>query len=222
MKPVIAIIGGTGDMGNGLAYRWAQAGYPVIIGSRKQERAVASAESLKERVPNAEISGQDNASAASNAEIVLLTMPYEHRDATIKEIRDSVTGKLVIDATVPLKPPKVARVQLPECGSAVVETQRLLGKEVQLVSAFQNVGAHNLLHDMPIQCDVLVTGDEPEARERVIELAKDAGITAWHAGPLANSAAAEALTSVLIHINKRYKFPGAGIKITSGKANDTD
>jgi NADPH-dependent F420 reductase len=120
-----------------------------------------------------------------------------------------------VDATVPLVPPKVSRVQLPADGSAVAAIQRLLGSEVRVVSAFQNVSAHHL-RDLghAVDCDVLVCGDDVEARETVIALARDIGLRAYHAGPIANSAAAEALTSVLIALNIRYKVPGAGIRIT--------
>jgi NADPH-dependent F420 reductase len=133
----------------------------------------------------------------------------------VEEVRDALDGKILIDTTVPLVPPKVARVQLPEGGSAVAAIQALLGGSVKVVSAFQNVPAHLLQHlNHEVECDVLVCGDDIQARETVIKLAADIGLRALHAGPIANSAATEALTSVLISINSRYKVQGAGIRIT--------
>ncbi len=130
-------------------------------------------------------------------------------------IRESVQGKIFIDVTVSLKPPKVATVQLPAEGSAGVIAQQTLGDNVRVVSAFQNIAAAHLNDEHEIHCDVLVTGDDVDARETVVQIAQAAGMKAWHAGPLANSAATEALTSVLIFMNKRYKIAGgAGITIT--------
>ena len=128
--------------------------------------------------------------------------------------QSALTGKVLIDVTVPLMPPKVGTVQLPEGGSAVVRAQALLGDEVDVVSAFQNVGAMHLQGDHGIACDVLVTGNKRAARDTVIKLVEALGLRGWHAGPLANSAAAEAMTSVLISINRHHKINGAGIVIT--------
>jgi hypothetical protein len=125
-----------------------------------------------------------------------------------------VTGKIVVDTTVPLVPPKVARVQLPADTSAAVAAQRRLGDGARVVAAFHNVAAAKLQADAPIDCDVLVFADAPEDRAAVVELAEAAGLRGVHAGPLANAVAAEALTSVLIGINRHYKVPGAGIRIT--------
>jgi NADPH-dependent F420 reductase len=125
-----------------------------------------------------------------------------------------VAGKIVVDTTVPLVPPKVMRVQLPPEGSAAVRAQRLLGGGVTVVSAFHNVAAHKLATDEDIDCDVLVFGDDKAARAKVVSLANQAGLRGLHGGMLANSAAAEALTSVLIFINKTYSVDGAGIRIT--------
>jgi NADPH-dependent F420 reductase len=125
-----------------------------------------------------------------------------------------VAGKLVIDATVPLVPPRVARVQLPPEHSAALTAQKRLGPGVRVVAAFHNVAAHKLAHDEPIDCDVLVFGDDPKDREAAMALVVAAGLRGVHGGPLANSVAAEALTSVLININRNYKVDGAGIRIT--------
>jgi coenzyme F420-0:L-glutamate ligase/coenzyme F420-1:gamma-L-glutamate ligase len=203
-------------MGRGLAYRWARAGYPIIVGSRTAERAEEAADALGARIPAARVRGAENREAAAGADIIVLTVPYAHHAGTIESLQDACEGKIVIDATVPLRPPKVGRVQLPEAGCAAVEAQMLLGDAVDVVSAFQNVGAANLDSDAAIDCDVLVAGDRVAAREKVIELVQAAGMRAWHVGPLANSAAAEALTSVLIQINKKYKYAHSGVRITPG------
>jgi len=214
-KPTIAVLGGTGHEGAGLAARWAKAGFRVVIGSRDGERARVAARRLAEATGGT-VAGAANSDAAAEGDIVVLAVPYAAQSALAEEVRAALEGKILIDVTVPLVPPKVARVQLPEGGSAVEALQKRLGEGVRVVSAFQNVSAHQLADlDHPVDCDVLVAGDDPDAREQVCELARAIGITAWHAGPLANSAAAEALTSVLIAINKRYKVAaGAGIRIT--------
>lgn len=213
-KPTIAILGGTGDLGTGLGRRWARAGYPVIIGSRGAEKAAASAKAMNEALGRADVRGLANPDAASEAEIVVLTVPFESQAPTIESVREHCRGKLFVDATVPLMPPKVGTVQLPEEGCAAVRAQKLLGDEVTVVSAFQNVAAAKLQSDEELDCDVLVAGDKAVARDVVISLVEAAGLRGWHAGPLANSAAAEALTSVIIQINRRYKIDGAGIRIT--------
>ncbi len=216
VKPTaIAILGGTGQEGGGLAVRFAQAGHRVILGSRSADRAAERAAEMNARVGSDRISGADNRAAAAAGDVVVLTVPYAAQRATVEEVRDVLAGKILIDATVPLVPPKVARVQLPAGGSATAAIAALLGHAVRVVSAFQNVSAHHLADlDHAVECDVLVCGDDPAARETVIALAADIGLTAWHAGPIANSAAAEALTSVMIFINRHYKVPGSGIRVT--------
>ena len=206
MSKTIAILGGTGDLGTGLARRWAKAGHRVIIGSRAAEKAQEAAA----LVEGAE--GMDNLSAATVADIVAITVPYENQLRTLEAVREALKGKILIDTTVPLMPPKVGTVQLPEGGSAAVNAQKLL-EEAIVVSAFQNVAADKLQSGEDLDCDVLVAGDKLAAREEVIKLVEDAGLKGWHAGPLANSAAAEALTSVIIQINRRYRIT-AGIRIT--------
>ena len=216
-KPVIAVLGGTGKEGSALGLRWAHAGYRVILGSRTAERAVAVAAELNPLLPaDSRLEGTANADAARQASIVVLAVPYSAQRPTAMEVKDVLGGKILVDVTVPLVPPKVDCVQLPEGGSAVLRLQRELGPGVRVVSAFQNVSSVHL-KDLghAIDCDVLVCGDDADARQQVIELARAAGMVAWHAGVLANSAASEALTSVLIAINKRYKVPGAGIRITA-------
>jgi NADPH-dependent F420 reductase len=216
-KPTVALIGGTGDLGTGLAMRWVAAGYAVVIGSREAAKAAQAAQRLAPPAGAPAPRGLANVEAAAAAEVVVITVPFASHDAILAEIRESVAGKLVIDATVPLVPPRVARVQLPPDDSAAVAAQHALGEAVRVVSAFHNVAALKLQKGEPIDCDVLVFGDKPEDRAVAIRLAEDAGLRALHAGPLANSAAAEALTSVLIGINRHYKVDGAGIRITGIK-----
>jgi len=218
----LAILGGTGQEGGGLALRFGKAGHRVILGSRDAARASAVARAMNETLGRAAVSGTTNKEAAAAADVVVLTVPYAAQRATVEEVREALRGKILIDATAPLKPPKVARVQLPPEGSAVAAIQALLGGEVRVVSAFQNVSAHHLRElGREIACDVLICGDDAAARETVIGLAADIGIAGFHAGPICNSAAAEALTSALIAINLRYKCPGAGIRIT-GVARDRE
>jgi NADPH-dependent F420 reductase len=211
----IAVVGGTGAEGGGLALRWAAAGHKIIIGSRDTERARATAKEIVGKVRAAHVEGVESLEAAQKAQIVVLTVPYAAQLETVRRIRPVLDGKILIDVTVPLVPPKVSRVQLPEEHSCVVRVQRELGEKVQVVSAFQNVSAHKL-SDLGhrIACDVLVCSDSKEARQAVIELAKDAGLRGIDAGPLDNSVAAEALTSLLIWINRTYKVADAGLTIT--------
>lgn len=211
----IAVLGGTGKEGSGLAMRWAHAGHRIILGTRSPEKGQAVAAELNGKLGADRVSSTDNLSAAKAADIVVLTVPYAAQQATAGEVKAALAGKILVDVTVPLVPPKVSRVQLPEGGSAVEALQRLLGEEVKVVSAFQNVSAHHLMDlDHQMECDVLVCGDDAEAVDRVIALAQDAGMNAFAAGPLANSVVAEGLTSVLIAINRKYKVPAAGIRIT--------
>ncbi|MEM1154650.1 MAG: NADPH-dependent F420 reductase [Pseudomonadota bacterium] len=216
--PVLAILGGTGDLGTGLARRWAQAGYKVIIGSRTQDKADAAVTDLREvmaerGVSEVNVHAMANYEAASAADIVTLTVPFSHQTSTLESVRDVLQGKILIDVTVPLVPPKVGRVQLPEQGSAGQIAQALLGEDVAVVSAFQNVAAAHLQEGKGVDCDVLVCGNKKDARAEVIKLIEAAGLRGFHAGMINNAAAAEALTSLLIVINKQYSCH-AGIKIT--------
>lgn len=213
MNPIIAIIGGTGDLGSGLAKVWSAAGYKVIVGSRSKEKAETAASEIGD-----DIAGMSNIDAANAATIVVLTIPFENHTQTIAEIKDAVRGKIVVDATVPLVPPKVSTVQLPAAGSAAQIAQRLLGDGVKVVSAFHNVGAKKLHSGGRADCDVLVFSDDKVARNIVIELAGAVARRGIAGGALANSAAAEAMTSVLIWINRQYKVSGAGIGITGLEA----
>ena len=212
-KKTLAVIGGTGALGGGLARRWAKAGHSVIIGSRDGARAQEAAEALMADV-GGDVKGMENGEAAAAAEISALTVPFSNQQPMLEAIQAGIQGKILIDATVPLMPPKVGRVQLPEEDSAAIRAQNFLGEGVKVIAAFQNIGAEHLNSDHAIECDVLVSGDDIDARETVIGLVEDAGLKAWHAGPLAKSTAAEALTSILITINRRYKINGSGIRIT--------
>ncbi len=211
----LAVLGGTGAEGAGLAFRWLRAGHPIIIGSRDAARAQATAEKLGDGAR-----GTTNVEAARACDIAVLTVPFAAQKPTLSTVKDALAGKILVDVTVPLVPPRVARVQLPPEGSAAQAAQLVLGDDVRVVSAFQSVSAHHLRDpDHAIDCDVLICGDDVEAREQVVRLAAAAGLRGLHAGVLANAAASEALTSVLIAMNRRYKVPGAGIRIT-GLAED--
>ncbi len=210
-KPSLAIIGGTGTLGSGLARRLAAAGYNIVIGSRDAAKADATAKTLSGM---GTVRGTSNAEAAKAGEVVLLAVPWGNHAAILDEIKPHVAGKLVVDTTVPLVPPKVARVQLPPETSAALAAQKRLGEGTRIVAAFHNIAAHKLQTDAAIDCDVLIFGDDPKDRAVVAAMAEAAGLRGVHAGPLANSVAGEALTSVLIGINRNYKVDGAGIRIT--------
>lgn len=211
----IAILGGTGHEGSGLALRWARAGHTITIGSRDAAKAQTAAAELNHRLGGQAVTGAENAAAAAAAEIVVLTVPYAAHAATLATVREAAQGKIFIDVTVPLVPPKVSRVQLPAGGSASQEAQAALGPGVRVVTAFQNISAEHLKEpDHPIDCDVLVCGDDKDAKAVVIGLAKDAGMRAWDAGPLANAVVPEGLTSILIGLNARYKVKSSGLRLT--------
>ena len=205
----ISVIGGTGNLGAAIAWRLARAGHTVLIGSRKAEAAQEKAAELGHG-----LTGMANADAAAQADLIIVTVPFSAQEATLADIKPHVAGKIVVDTTVPLVPPKVMRVQLPAEGSAAARAQGLLGEGVTMVSAFHNVAAHKLAQDIDVGCDVLVFGDDKAARAQVVALADAMGLRGLHAGALVNSAAAEAMTSILIFMNKTYRVDGAGIRIT--------
>jgi len=211
----IAVLGGTGKEGKGLAYRWAKAGYRVLIGSRSSERAVTAASEIMELLEGASsLVGTTNLEAAQQADIVVITVPYSAHRETLESVRDALKGKLLIDVTVPIVPPKVTRVQMPAAGSAAQEAKEIVGDGVEVTAAFQNIAHELLLNDDDVNCDVLVTGTSKEARAETLTLVEAAGLTGWDAGPIENSVVVEGLTSVLININKKYGSTHAGIKIT--------
>jgi NADPH-dependent F420 reductase len=211
----IAILGGTGKEGKGLAFRWALAGHDVVIGSRQLEKAQAAVEDVKMLLPQGVgIQAALNEIAAQSQEIIVLTVPYAVHQTMIEAIKPYISGKIFIDVTVPLVPPKVTRVQIPAAGSAAMEAVTILGDTVRVVSAFQNISYERLLNNQEIDCDVLVTGTDKETRDIVIGLVQDAGMKGWDAGPIENSIVAEGLTSILIHLNKKYGVEASGIRIT--------
>jgi NADPH-dependent F420 reductase len=205
----IAVIGGTGHLGKGIARRLAKAGHAVTIGSRAADRAEGVAAEM-----GLGIKGAANDQAAEGQDVVIVTVPYENQKATLTQIKDKVGSAIVVDTTVPLVPPKVMRVQLPAAGSAAAEAREHLGPDVRFVTAFHNVAAHILDSDAKVDCDVLVFSDDVEARNTVVGLVGDMELRGLWGGALVNSAAAEAITSLLIYMNKTYKADGAGIRFT--------
>jgi 8-hydroxy-5-deazaflavin:NADPH oxidoreductase len=211
----IAILGGTGKEGKGLAFRWAQAGHNIIIGSRTPEKALTAVEEVKGLIGKPlSITGTDNNSAAREAEIVVLTVPFSFHKEMLQAIKEDVQGKIFIDVTVPIVPPKVTRVQMPPEGSASQQAQMILGENVRVVAAFQNISYENLLTGGKVDCDVLVAGGDKDARSQVISLVKDAGLMGIDAGPIENAVVVEGLTSILIGINKQFGVEASGIRIT--------
>lgn len=216
MRKTVAVLGGTGNEGPGLALRWAKSGkYRVIIGSRQLEKAQRIAGELNERLGSDAVRGLANEDAVRTADVCVLTIPYSAHRATLTGLRESLQGKVLVDVTVPLKPPKVSHVNVPSGGSAGQEAQAILGDGVRVVSAFQNVGMAHLAEDEThIDCDVLICGDDKEAKGEASALAEAAGMRGVDAGPLQNAVVVEGMTSILIGINMRHKIKGAGIKIT--------
>ncbi|KPH58666.1 NADPH-dependent F420 reductase [Novosphingobium aerophilum] len=205
----IAVIGGTGALGKGIARRLVQAGHEVTIGSRTADKAQVTAGEL------GAAGHAENVEAARGKDVVIVAVPHASQGDTLRQIRDAVGNAVVVDTTVPLVPPKVMRVQLPAEGSAAMQAREHLGPDARLVTAFHNVSAHHLDSDHAIDCDVLVFSDDVEARNTVVGLCPGMGIRGLSGGALANSAAAEALTSILIYMNKTYKADGAGIRFTN-------
>jgi NADPH-dependent F420 reductase len=211
----IAIVGGTGKLGQGLALRWARAGHTIAIGSRDAAKARAFVEQLAGRGYDS-IEGGDNTWAARDAEVVVLTVPYEAHGETLRAVRDAAAGKVIVDVTVPLKPPKVSRVHLPAGHAAALEAQALLGETTPVAAALHHVSAAHLADPShPIQCDVLVAADDSRAKTTTLQLVRDLGLRGLDAGPLVNAIALESLTPVLIHLNRIYKSDGAGVVLTN-------
>ena len=208
----IAILGGTGKEGSGLALRWAKAGYTVIIGSRSAERAQQAAAEINAQLGIDTARGMDNESAVRAGDLAVLTVPAEAQMATLDGLKPALTGKILVDATarVDAKDPK------PPTGKASARlAQDLLGAEVRVVAAFQNVPAHALKKlDLELASDVLVCGDDPDARAEVAKLAEAAGMQAYEAGGLDNGIVVEGLTALIINVNKRYKSKTGGIRVS--------
>jgi NADPH-dependent F420 reductase len=210
----IAIVGGTGKLGGGLAVRWALAGHEILIGSRDATRARTHAAHLAKR-GYAKIEGGENAWAAREGEVIVLTVPYQAHAETLGAIKSAAVGKVLVDVTVPLKPPKVSRVHLPPGQAAALEAQALLGEATPVAAALHHVSAAHLEDpSKQIDCDVLVVSDDPRAKETALGLVSDLGVRGLDGGPLVNAIALESLTPVLIHLNRTYKSPGTGIVFT--------
>ena len=211
----IAILGGTGEQGPGLALRWAMAGEEVIIGSRSKERAEAVAAELNTELGQTRVTGLDNLAAAAAAEIVVLTVPYSAHLATLEGVKAQVQGKIFIDVSVPLDPENPRKMKMPAAGSATKEAQAFFGEGTKVVAAFQNVAAH-LLRDPKhaIDCDILVCGNDADARKVVMGLVSKMGMHPIDVGPAESARVVESLTSMLIRLNIRNKVKGAGIRLT--------
>jgi NADPH-dependent F420 reductase len=210
--PTVAILGGTGKEGSGLALRWARNGYSIIIGSRLAERAEQAAKALTEKVPGAKVRGADNATAAREGDIVVLTVPHEAQMATLEGVKEPLKGKVLVDATarVDWRKPRP-----PEGKAAARMAQELLGPEVRVVAAFQNIPASVLVRpEAQLESDVLVCGDDPQARADVVRLSQGAGMEAYEAGGLDNGIVVEGLTALFVSMNKRYKSHACGVRIT--------
>lgn len=214
--PTIAVLGGTGKEGKGLALRWAHAGYPIIIGSREAERAQAAASELNSLLgAGGQVRGLHNTEATQACDIAVLSVPYEAHHSTLESIKEAAQGKILIDVTAPLDADNKRKVRKIAAGSASEEAQLFLGENVKVVSAFQNVSYTHLMNlNEALHCDVLVCGNDKAAKQQVIELAKAADLQAYDAGPIENSVVAEGLTAVLININIQFKIKNAGIKVT--------
>ena len=211
-KPIVAILGGTGKEGPGLAMRWADAGYEIIIGSRQLEKAIETAKKLNQALSINSIKGLQNSDAARNADICVLTVVQSAHRSAIEGLKDSLQSKILVDATarVDFRNPKP-----PPQPSAGEIAQEILGSGVKVVAAFQNVPAHSLRNmEKRVSSEVLVCSDDPDAAEIVIQLAEDGGMKAYYAGPLANAVTVEGLTAILISLNKHYKTRTASIQVT--------
>jgi len=212
----IAVLGGTGKEGKGLAYRWAKAGLEVAIGSRNIEKAQSAADELNQKIndPALRIKGLENEEAARWCDLAVLTVPFSAHLTMLESLKEELQNKILIDVTVPLVPPKVSKVQMPAAGSAAQEAQAFLGEATQVVIAFQNISYERLLNDEEVDCDVIVCGTGKEARKTVIELVEKAGMKGWDGGVIENSVVIEGMTSILIGLNKQFEGRAAGIRIT--------
>jgi hypothetical protein len=212
----IGIVGGTGREGRGLGLRWAGKGHEVRVGSRDAARAADKARELAAELgaTGGSITGGSNEETARWAEIVVLTVPYPAHADTLRGLVEALAGRIVVDLTVPLQPPKVTQVNLPPGTAAALEAQALLGPAVRVVAALHHVSSAHLGDPAhPIDCDVLVCGDDQAARDAVVALVGDLGLRGLDAGVLKNAVALESLTPVLLHLNRKYKT-NTGIRIT--------
>lgn len=210
----IGIVGGTGKQGTGLARRWARAGHTIAIGSRDPAKARAHVAEMG--APSGLVEGGDNVWAVNGAEVVVLSVPYSAHAENLRAIAAVAAGKVLIDMTVPLVPPKVSRVHLPSGQAAALEAQAILGAATPVAAALHHVSATHLADpEHAIACDVLVAADDARAKQTTLQLVRDLGLRGLDAGPLVNAIALESLTPVLIHLNRTYKSQGAGVVFTN-------
>ena len=217
MCKTVAILGGTGHVGLGLALRWAKAGYRVIIGSRQADKARRTAGELNERLDQPLLWGMVNFDAAQASDVAVLTVPYAAQESVLRSVYDALQTKVLVSTVVPLHPSRLSCVYVPPSGSALAEAYVLLGEGVSVAAAFQNVSAEHLQDpDYLVDCDVLVCGQKV-AKAVAFELVEAAGMRGFDAGGISNAVVVEGLTSVLIGINLRHKVNGAGIRVTGMK-----
>jgi len=218
----IGIVGGTGREGRGLAVRWAKAGHQVALGSRDAERARARAAELAPTLHDGAdpagtgvIEGGSNEWAVSDAAVVVLTVPYAAHGETLRALAPHLAGRVLIDITVPLVPPRVQQVHLPEGQAAALVAQTILGPGTPVAAALHHVSSAHLGDPAhALDCDVLVCSDDPRAMDLTLALVRELGARAFDAGPLRNAIALESLTPVLLHLGKRYKAAGVGVRFT--------
>lgn len=211
----IAILGGTGNEGKGLAYRWAKSGLEVVIGSRQIEKAQTAADLINQRLDQKciPVIGMENSQASAWCELAVLTVPYAAHLQMLETVKENLVGKILVDVTVPLVPPKITKVQMPPAGSATQEAQNFLGENVKVVCAFQNISYERLWNDEEVGCDVIVCGTGKDSRTVVIDLVKKAGMVGWDGGVIENSAVVEGMTSILLGLNRQFEGKAAGIQI---------
>jgi len=208
---IVAVLGGTGAEGRGLARRLAQSGMEVVIGSRQEEKARLTAEGLA-REYGYQVTGATNEAAAAQAHLIVLCVPFSAHRATLTALSTLVEDKIVIDVAVPLAAGAPTRYAPPPAGSALAEAQELLGRTCGVVGAFQTVSAHDMDSGLPLEADVLITGDDADAKKVVLEIVKLMGARGVDMGGLAEAPSVEALTPLLIGMNKRYRKRGIGIR----------
>jgi NADPH-dependent F420 reductase len=220
MSRKVGILGGTGPEGTGLAYRWAQAGEEIVIGSRDAQRAAETAAQLRARIGgSAKITGADNLTTAAECDVVVLTVPFSGCAALLKELKSVwKPGTVVIDTTVPLAATvggAATRMLGVWQGSAAEQTKELVPAGVSVAAAFQNLGAALLSKGEDVDCDILVCSDDQGAKQVASELAgKIPGARPINGGKLENARIVESLTALLIGLNMRYKVHNAGIRFT--------
>ena len=215
----IGIIGGSGSLGFALSNRLIKESFKVMIGSRSPEKVISKIGEINKDLDVQNLKVQGIGQTARESELIFLTVPFSAHHKTVLEIKPFVQGKIVVDTTVPLVPPKVARVQLPDSGCVARMTQEILGNDVHVVSALHNVAATELAKSQTTDVEVMVFGNNKEARETVIQLISKISLKGWHCGSIDNAVVAESLTPVLIFMNKFYNLNGSGIKIVDGRNN---